>query len=172
MQKQVAYTEAIERKYPQPVVYAIAKDQEGKANPITLGWFMCTSHHPPMLAISVAFDRFSYNAIKHSKSFTVVFPSENQANEALFFGTRSGADTDKLTEYGTQVESAVKIDSVILQDAAANFECVLEDELATGDHVIFVGRVVASHVNTEQVGRLYSMGPDSKIRGVSEKSKD
>jgi flavin reductase (DIM6/NTAB) family NADH-FMN oxidoreductase RutF len=37
---------------------------------------------------------------------------------------------------------------VILDDASANFECVLEGELITGDHVIFAGRVVASHVYT------------------------
>ena len=172
MQKQVAYAEAIERKYPESVAYAIAKDRNGKSNPITLGWVMCTSHQPPMIAISVAFERFSYNAIRHSKCFTVVFPSEAQANEALFFGTRSGSDTDKLKEYGTETDPAVKIDSVILQDAVANFECVLEGELATGDHVIFAGRVVASHVNTEQTGRLYTIGPGWKMGGVSQKSKD
>ena len=172
MQKQVTYEEAIKRKYPEPVAYAIAKDQADKANPITLGWVMSTSHQPPMLAISVAFQRYSYDAIRHSKCFTVVFPSEKQGNEALFFGTQSGRDTDKLREYGTKTDPAVKIDSVILPDAVANFECVLEGELETGDHVIFAGRVVASHVNTEQISRLYTIGPGLKMGGVSQKSND
>ena len=78
MMKQVAYQEAIQCKYPEPVAYAIAKDQAGNPNPITLGWVMCTSHQPPMLAISVAFERYSYDAIRHSKCFTVVFPNEKR----------------------------------------------------------------------------------------------
>ena len=172
MMQQVSYEEAIKRKYPEPVAYAIAKDQDGNANPITLGWVMCTSHHPPMLAISVAFQRYSYNAIRHSKCFTVVFPNEKQANEALFFGTRSGRDTNKLAEYGTKTDPAVKIDSVILPNALANFECVLDGELVTGDHTIFAGRVVASHVNTEQIGRLYTIGPGWKMGSVSQKPND
>ena len=166
MQKQVAYEEAIKRKYPEPVAYAIAKDQDGNANPITLGWVMCTSHHPPMLAISVAFQRYSYNAIRHSKCFTVVFPNEKQADEALYFGTKSGRDTDKLAEFGTKTDPAVKIDSVLLQEAVANFECVLEGEMVTGDHTIFSGRVVASHINAEQAGRLYTLGPGWEMGGV------
>jgi len=166
MQKQVEYSEAIKRKYPEPVAYAIAKDQNGKANPITLGWVMCTSHQPPMLAISVAFERYSYDIIRHSKCFTVVFPGQDQGQEALFFGTKSGRDTDKLKEYGSSTAPAAKIDSVILQDAAANFECVMDDELATGDHAIFTGKVVASHVNTSPTGRIYTLGPNWQMGGV------
>ena len=38
MQKQVEYSDAIKTKYPEQVVIAIAKDRNGKFNPITLGW--------------------------------------------------------------------------------------------------------------------------------------
>lgn len=47
------YEAAIARKYPEGVAIAIAKDPQGKHNPITLCWLMRTSHEPPMLAISV-----------------------------------------------------------------------------------------------------------------------
>ena len=166
MQKRTEYSEAIKTKFPEAVAYAIAKDENGMANPITLGWIMCTSHQPPMLAISVAFQRHSYETIRLSDCFTLVFPNETQANEALFFGTHSGRDIDKLKEFGTATSPAAEIDSVILDDALANFECVLEGQLITGDHVIFAGRVVASHVNTEPTGRLYTLSTDWKMGGV------
>jgi flavin reductase (DIM6/NTAB) family NADH-FMN oxidoreductase RutF len=38
--------------------------------------------------------------------------------------------------------------------------------MTTGDHVIFAGRVVASHINTEHTGRLYTIGPGWKMGGV------
>ena len=37
MQKQVEYEKAGKTKYPEPVVFVIAKDAEGKANPMTAG---------------------------------------------------------------------------------------------------------------------------------------
>ena len=52
MQRAASYDEAIGRKYPEQVVIAIARDSDGKFNPITLGWVMCTSGKPPMMAIS------------------------------------------------------------------------------------------------------------------------
>ena len=147
MQKRVEYSKAIETELTEAVSYAIAKDENGIANPITLGWIMRTSHEPPMLAIAVALRSHSYETIRLSKCFTVVFPNEAQVKEALFFGTHSGKNMDKLKEFGTATSPATEIDSVILDDASANFECVLEGELIAGDHAIFAGRVVASHVN-------------------------
>lgn len=50
---------------------------------------------------------------------------------------------------------------MLLTDAVANFECKLVSELETGDHLLFVGEVVAAHMNEDRaVGRLYSLGDD------------
>jgi flavin reductase (DIM6/NTAB) family NADH-FMN oxidoreductase RutF len=169
MQKTVEYSEAVKTKFPEEIAYAIAKGKNGVANPITLGWIMCTSHQPPMLAISVAFQRYSYEIIRHSKCFTIVFPNEEQGKEALFFGTQSGRDMDKIKKFDSSASPATEIDSVILDDAVANFECVLDGQLVTGDHVIFSGKVVASHINTEPKGRLYTVGTGWKMGGVRKK---
>jgi len=163
MQKQVDYAEAINSKYPEQIVFAVARDKNGKANPMTVGWTMIVSGQPPMMAIALAHKRYTGEAIRHSKCFTVVFPSSQMAEEAMFFGTKSGKDTDKLAEMGTAVERASRIDSVLLTDAVANFECTLESEMAAGDHVIFVGKIVASHINTEEKKRLYTIGPGYKM---------
>ena len=137
MQKQVDYAKAVKRKYPEQVVIAIAKDRNGKANPITLGWTMIASHEPPMMA--------------------------------LFFGSRSGREVDKFAEFECATAPAAEIDSVLLSDAAANFECTLESHMIAGDHVIYVGNVVAAHVNTESLGRLYTVGPGHKLGGFDAK---
>ena len=152
MQVEATYENAVTRKYPEQVVIAIARDASGKHNPITLGWTMVTSHTPPMMAISVAHERHSLEAIRRAREFVISFPSSAMADDALFFGTRSGRDVDKLAEQGTATQPATRIDSVLLTDAVANFECVLEGQLITGDHVIFAGRVVASHLYTEFSG--------------------
>jgi flavin reductase (DIM6/NTAB) family NADH-FMN oxidoreductase RutF len=169
MQKKTNYDTAIKTKYPEQIVIAIARDKNGKPNPVTIGWTMIASGQPAMLAIALTPKRYSTAAIRHSKCFTVAYPSEEMAKDTLFFGTHSGKDTDKFAETGCKYSPAEKIDSVILDDAAANFECTLENELTTGDHIIFVGKVVACHVNSEDKKRLYTVGPDHELGGVAKK---
>ena len=166
MQVKTSYGEAMRRKYPEQIAIAIARDLQGKYNPITLGWVMPTSHAPPMLAISVAFARHSYEAIRQAGEFVVSFPSSAMAEDALFYGTKSGRDMDKLAVCGTKTEPASEMDCVLFTDAVANFECVLESETKTGDHAIFAGRVVAAHASDDASARRlytlsdgYEMGP-------------
>ena len=167
MQKHVGYSDAIKTKYPEQVVIAIAKDKKGKANPVTLGWTMIASGEPPMMAIAVAKTHYSVETIRQSKCFTIAFPSSDMAEAALFFGSKSGRDTDKFAEFDCKIEPAKKIDSVLLTDAVANFECTLESQMPVGDHIIFVGKVVASHVNSEAKKRLYTVGPGHKMGSAS-----
>ena len=167
MQKQAEFPEAIKTKYPEQVVIAVARDKAGRANPITLGWTMIVSGKPPMMAISVAKTHYSIETIKHSKCFTIAFPSSEMADAALFFGSKSGRDADKFAEFDCKTESAKEIDSVLLAEAVANFECTLESETAAGDHIIFVGRLIASHINTEPKKRLYTVAHGHKLGSVS-----
>lgn len=120
-----------------------------------------------MMAISVGLPRYSLSAIRYSKEFVISFPSETMIKEVEYFGTKSGRDTDKLADCGTKTQPAEEIDCVLLSDAVSNFECVLENEMVTGDHVIFVGRIVAAHTNKDKtLKRVYSMGGD-KIKPLS-----
>ena len=167
MQKQVDYSEAVKTKYPEQVVIAITKDKDGKANPITLGWTMIVSGTPPMMAIAVASTHYSIECIRYSKCFTIAFPSAEMADAALFFGSKTGRDFDKLANSDCKTEPAKQIDSVLLTDAVANFECTLESQTVAGDHIIFVGKVVAAHTNTDPKKRLYSIAPGHKLGPAS-----
>ena len=167
MQKQVEYSDAIKTKYPEQVVIAIAKDKDGKANPVTLGWTMIVSGNPPMMAIAVAKKHYSVEAINHSKCFTICYPSSEMADATLFFGSKSGRNIDKLAEFQCETAPAEKIDSVLLSDAVANFECKLDSQTEAGDHIIFIGEIVCSHKNTEPKKRLYTTAPGHKLGSAS-----
>jgi flavin reductase (DIM6/NTAB) family NADH-FMN oxidoreductase RutF len=170
MQTETSYSKAIVSKYPEQIVIAIARDEQGKHNPITLGWTMIVSHNPPMMAIAIGKTRHSLEAIRNAGEFVIAFPSENQADEAMLFGTKSGRETDKLAMAKTMTEPAKKIDSVLMSDAAANFECKLVSELEAGDHFIFVGEVVCSHLNEKPLNRLYTVGEGYQMGGLPRKS--
>ena len=167
MQKQVEYSEAIKTKYPEQVVIAIAKDTNGKANPVTLGWTMIVSGNPPMMAIAVAKKHYSIQAISYSQCFTICYPSVEMAEAALFFGSKSGRNTDKFSEFDCKTEPAREINSMLLSDAVANFECELDSQTEAGDHIIFIGKIVCSHMNTEPKKRLYTTVAGHKLGAAS-----
>jgi len=166
MQRQVPYAQAIAMKYPEQVVIGIAKDPQGKYNPIALGWTMIVSHEPPMMAVAIGRTRYSLEAFRSSGEFVIAFPSEHQQAETLLYGTKSGRTTDKLAAAGANTQPAEKIDCVLLADAVANFECRTVSELPTGDHVVFVGEIVRSHVNETPLNRLYTIGQGYTMSGL------
>jgi flavin reductase (DIM6/NTAB) family NADH-FMN oxidoreductase RutF len=166
MQVEVEYEKSVTTRYPEQVAIVLARDPEGKFNPITVGWTMLTSIQPPMMAVSIGRARHSIEALRKSQAFVVSFPSSAMAKEALLYGTKSGRDMDKLAESGAVTQPASVIDGVLLADAVSNFECRTVSEHETGDHVIFVGEVVASHVNKDpDLGRLYAFGGE-KLGGI------
>lgn len=165
MQQEVEYSKAIVSKYPEQIVIAIARDSQGKDNPITLGWTMIVSGQPPMMAVAIGNTRYSLGVFRHARQFVIALPSEHQQSETMLFGTKSGVDTDKLALANCAVVPACKIDTVLLADAVANFECELISELQTGDHVVLVGQVVACHLNDKPLDRLYTVGSGYKMAG-------
>ncbi len=171
MQVLTSFSEAIIKKYPEQVVIVLAKEKSGRVNPISIGWTMLTSNNPPMMAISVGEKRYSLGVIREAGEFVIAYPSEMQERDILLFGTKSGRDTDKLALSEISTVPAQKIDCLLLDDAVANFECRLIGEYTTGDHVIFVGEVVLSHVNPDSPKRIYTVGKGYKLSGISVKMK-
>jgi len=167
VQIKVDYEKASARRYPEQVVIALARDAQGRIDPVAIGWTMTASREPPMIAVAVARTRYILEAARSSRAFVVALPSTAMAMETRFFGTRSGRDMDKLTECPIRTQPAHEVEGVIARDALANFECVLESEIASGDHVILLGRVVAAHVNEdESLARLFNLGPGYRLGSV------
>jgi len=166
MLTQTSYEEAMAAKYPAPVAWATCADDAGRPNALALGWVMCTSIQPPMLAISVGLTRYSHDLIDNAGEFVVVFPSEAMNNATMVVGTKSGRDGDKMTEAGVRLAPGTVVKAPLVDDACANFECRLAGKLRTGDHTIFAGEVVASHIGPESARRIYSLDRDGSLGAV------
>lgn len=146
-------------KYPEQIVMVTTIDSLGKPNAITLGWTMITSNQPPMMAISVDRTRYSYELLKSCKEFVLGFPTVTVIEKVIFCGTHSGRDfEDKLKECSWGIEPAEIVKPPLLTGCMANFECKVVNICKTGDHAIFVGEIVVSHM-TKKIGqRIYNFG--------------
>jgi flavin reductase (DIM6/NTAB) family NADH-FMN oxidoreductase RutF len=121
-----------------------------------------------MLAVSVGHTRHSHKTISECGEFVLVFPGPDQGKAALFCGSVSGRDHDKFAESGLSPLKAKKVGAPLVAGAAANFECRVAHAYETGDHTIFVGEVLASHVEDGVNARLYNIG-DGKLVGIAPK---
>jgi flavin reductase (DIM6/NTAB) family NADH-FMN oxidoreductase RutF len=156
--REVPYSEAIRRKYPEQIVLAVSVDGAGQADVITLGWAMPTSGEPPMWAISVGHTRYSHELIEKGGEFVLALPSTELAEACRLCGSKSGRDTNKISLARLRPEPARLVRPPLLAGCLANFECRVCGRLVTGDHTIFAGEVLTSHVDDSAGERVYNFG--------------
>jgi len=135
--------------HPRHVVMVTCCDREGRANAITLAWSMPTSFTPPMVAVSIAPTRFSHGLIEETGEFVVNVPTVELMDKVYLVGTRSGRDVDKFKEAGLTPRPARKVKPPIIEECIAHLECRVVNSVATGDHTIFIGEVVAAYAEEE-----------------------
>ena len=167
MQKQIEFSEAIIRKYPEQVVLITTRSREGKANVMAVGWVTIASGEPPMFVLGIDDGAYTYELIRQTEEFVVAFPPEQMASQTLFAGTHSGRDQDKFAEVNIAVQDGVIVKAPLIRDAVANFECKLVQVVQPGDCPLVIGQVVAAHVNEDEtVRRLYTLAKGYVLGGV------
>ena len=155
--------------HPRLVVLVSCVDKTGKANVITLAWSMPVSISPPMVAISIAPKRHSHQLIQETKEFVVNVPTMDIVKETLFCGRRSGRIHDKFKEARLTPLPAKMVQPPVIKECVAHLECKLHQQITTGDHTVFVGRVLTAYANEavfdkkfdlKKVKPIYHMGGD------------
>ena len=153
---------------PERICWAVAQHQEQRSI-CPLGWKMWTSAQPPMMAISVAPQRFTHDLIARSGEFVLAWPGEELAEATLAVGTRSGRSMDKFAECGLTALPAEQVSAPLIGECLANLECKVAGKMTTGDHTIFVGQIVAVHVNHPDGRQLCSIGDGEGYKFLLEK---
>ncbi len=138
----------------------ISGKEEIKDNIMTIDWHMPTSFKPVLYAISIGKTRFSCNMIRNSKVFCVNFMPFHLAKEVLFCGRNTGEHIDKFKKSGLTKEESITIDCPRIKESCGFMECEVINELETGDHIIFIGRVVSSEIK-EDAKRVFHTEGDN-----------
>ena len=115
-----------------------------KDNIITLDWHMPLSFEPGMYAISVGKSRFSRKIIEAGKSFCVNFMPPEKEDAIIYCGRHSGEHIDKFKEAGLGKEECDNIDCPRIKEASAYVECETVQEIETGDHILFIAKIVGT----------------------------
>ena len=153
---------AFDKFKPESCVFVISRDKNGKPSGMIAGWNMKCSSEPHMLAVSLGKEGYTHKLIQECKEFIIAVPNKELQREVEFFGSKHGDKVDKFKATKIETVPAKFLKLPLLKKATINFECKLEKEVDSGDCIIFIGRVLAAHVNPEKKVLLNMKKVDGK----------
>jgi len=144
----VNYASAYRLLHPMHTVLVSCIGKAGKPNVTTVAWAMPTSQKPPLIAISLAPERHSHSLIEETGEFIINIPTIEMLQAVMACGTFSGRSFDKFkkTNFTPIVGKRVKAPAIL--ECLAHIECIVEDKFQTGDHTVFVGKIVEAYADT------------------------
>ncbi len=136
-------------------VYVIAVSDGIHHNAFTAAWVMQVSFDPPLLAISINPEHYSYQLLQAGGVCTVNVLGQHQYAIAEYFG-RSHVD-DKMAGFDWQAGLST---APILADSLAYFDCQVSHYTDAGDHKIVVCMVMAGEILHQGEPMLYAQTGD------------
>ena len=132
---------------PTSVVLATCISPDGRPNIITLGMYMPISANPPLITIGVSPRRYSHRLIEETREFVINVPSKNLVRQTILCGSVSGREHDKFREAELTPIPALKVKPPLIKECVSNLECKVVASYVCGDHILFVGEIVAAHAD-------------------------
>lgn len=119
-------------------------------NALTIAWSCPLSVNPPLIGILITKKRYSYEIIQKYEEFVINIPNFSQIEESHYIGSISGREEpQKIEKAGFTLEASTEVKTPRLKECQINLECKLAKIVSTGDHDLFIGKVVYIVVNHE-----------------------
>jgi flavin reductase (DIM6/NTAB) family NADH-FMN oxidoreductase RutF len=145
MKKEVPVTDGL-RQLPIRPVYLVSSEYEGKKNIISIGMFAFFSGKPTLVGVGIAPSRHSFGMIHESGEYVVNAVDEKLMEAVQICGEKSGRDVDKFELAKLTSATATKVKAPLIEESPVSIECKVVKEVEAGDHVWFIGEVLAAHV--------------------------
>jgi flavin reductase (DIM6/NTAB) family NADH-FMN oxidoreductase RutF len=122
-----------------------------EANLITLAWVARVVSEPPVMSISIRPSRHSFPLIEKLGEYVINVPSTENIREMDFCGTRTGKKINKWNELKLTKEKGIHVKVPLIKEFPINIECKVIKNLKHGTHSIYLGEVLAVHVDEKML---------------------
>jgi flavin reductase (DIM6/NTAB) family NADH-FMN oxidoreductase RutF len=124
-----------------------ARDADGnELNGMTASWLSQLSFEPRLVGVGIEKDSHTNKLISESGVFVVNVVRDGDEQLVERFTKPQEKVGDKLGETSFHIG---QVGAPIFDDCASYFECELDNTVETGDHTLFIGRVVDGGVLQE-----------------------
>jgi len=134
------------RQLPIRPVYLVSVEHNGKKNIISIGMFAFFSGKPTLVGVGIAPSRYSFELVRKSGEYVVNVVDENLMEAVRICGQKSGREVDKFKQAKLTPVNGVKVKAPLIEESPVSIECKVVKEVKVGDHVWFIGEVMAAHV--------------------------
>jgi len=136
---------------PKPVAL-VSTAHNGRDNVMTAAWVSVVCMEPPQVAVAIRESRFSFELLQASGEFVVNMPSQDLWRAVDLCGVVSGRDQDKFSLAGLTRERPSEVGAPLVAECPLNIECRISASLPLGSHTLFVGLVLAVHLEKDCLG--------------------
>ena len=133
-------------KLPIRPVYLVSCEDSGKKNIISVGMFGYFSGKPTLVGVGIAPSRFSYGLIQNSRVYVVNVVDEKLTEAVRICGDNSGREVDKFELAKLTAVPASRVKAPLIDESPMSIECKVVQVVDAGDHVWFIGEVLATHI--------------------------
>lgn len=149
-------------------VYIVGSHDGEKLNAQTANSVMQITSEPPTVAASINKTNLTHEYIKSSKTFSVSILCQSTPLPFIGnFGFKSGRDINKFQN--TKYKLGQTGSPVVTDNTVAYLEAEVLQDIDAGTHTIFIGKVVAAEILTQEPVMTYEYYHQIK-RGVTPKT--
>jgi flavin reductase (DIM6/NTAB) family NADH-FMN oxidoreductase RutF len=139
--------------YPSPAALITSVDDRGRANIITLGEvFNISIRKPVIVGIAIRPATYSHALIAASGEFVINLPTSSILESVDRCGGVSGrGGVDKFRQFNLTPVPASEVRPPLIEECPVNIECRVIEQKTVGDHDLFLGEVLAVHVDADKL---------------------
>jgi len=142
MKKEVSISEA-HRLINTGCVLLVTSAYKDKKNAMALAWQTPLSSKPLLVGIAVSKSHFTTELINLGGEFVLNIPRPDLLEEVSQCGSVSGRELDKFKEIHITPVPGKKVKAPLIDECIGHIECKVINQYTVGDHIFFVGEVVA-----------------------------
>lgn len=148
---------------PNPVTIVCTQKPDGSTNLATVSWWTYLSFNPSMIAYAMAKTSYSGEMVRNNQKVILTIPGAEIADAVMGCGSTTGRDTDKIAEFGVEMQEVPDSEIKIPLHSRVAIQCSLKEYHEVGDHYLYICNVENVYGN-EQEKAVFAWNGYSEIR--------
>ena len=150
--------ELLDRVLYPTIPVLVSAEYDGRVGGMLAAWWMQASFNPPLLAVAIAPERYTYKLIVSSGVYSFNLLDFSLVDKTPYLGDVSERFfRGKLSEAGLHVVRGEVLGAPIIAEAVAAVELKLVKVVEAGDHDIFIGEAAAVYASDDFSGGMWRL---------------
>ena len=137
---------------PSPVVL-VTTASNGRANIMTMSWYMMMDFEPPLIGCSIGPWDYSYATLRTTKECVIAIPTVDLVSKVVEIGNCSGKDVDKFEVFALTPKPAKLVAAPLVAECLTNLECRVVDTRMVSKYNLFIVEVVKAWTDPQHKER-------------------